>query len=174
MAPLYRFPIPILLYLIVAGAWLAALVGWASRGLMRVGMSTATAVLLPLTLVAISFPIWRLVHEGNIELVIWMFTALGVWAWWRGHDDAAAVLWGLAAAMKLFPMVLLLLLLPRGKWRAFAVGVGTFVGATVLSLWWLGPSFGVACEGIDRRTCLDTRARGCPSGRCASWWRTTR
>ena len=66
----------------------------------------------------------------------------------RGHDDAAAVLWGLAAAMKLFPMVLLILLLPRGKWRAFAVGVGTFVGATMLSLWWLGPSIGVAWQGI--------------------------
>jgi hypothetical protein len=146
MAPLYRFPIPILLYLIVAGAWLTV-VGWAIRGLMRVGMVTATAVLLPLTLVAISFPVERLVHEGNIELVIWVLTALGVWAWWRGHDEAAAVLWGLAAAMKLFPIVLLILLLPRGKWRAFAAGVGTFVGATVLSLWWLGPSFGVACRG---------------------------
>jgi len=122
-------------------------VGWAIRGLMRVGMVTATAVLLPLTLVAISFPVERLVHEGNIELVIWVLTALGVWAWWRGHDDAAAVLWGLAAAMKLFPAILLILLLPRGKWRAFAAGVGTFVGATVLSLWWLGPSFGVACRG---------------------------
>ena len=147
MAPLYRFPIPILLYLITAGVWLAAVVGWAGRGLMRVGMGIATAVLLPLTLVAISFPVERLVHEGNIELVIWVFTALGVWAWWRGHDEAAAVLWGLAAAMKLFPAILLILLLPRGKWRAFAAGVGTFVGATVLSLWWLGPSFGVACRG---------------------------
>jgi hypothetical protein len=147
MAPLYRFPIPILLYLIAAGAWLAAVVGWAIRGLMRVGMGAATAVLLPLTLVAISFPVVRLVHEGNIELVIWVFTALGVWAWWRGHDDAAAVLWGLATAMKLFPAILLILLLPRGKWRAFAEGVGTFVGATLLSLWWLGPSLGVAWRG---------------------------
>ena len=147
MAPLYRFPIPILLYLIAAGAWLAAVAAWAIRGLLRVGMVPTTAVLLPLTLVAISFPVERLVHEGNIELVIWVFTALGVWAWWRGHDDAAAVLWGLATAMKLFPAILLVLLLPRGKWRAFAAGVGTFVGATVLSLWWLGPSFGVACRG---------------------------
>ena len=147
MAPLYRFPIPILLYLIAAGAWLAAVVGWAIRGLMRAGMGTATAVLLPLMLVTISFPVERLVHEGNIELVVWVFTALGVWAWWRGHDEAAAVLWGLATAMKLFPIVLLILLLPRGKWRAFAAGVGTFVGATVLSLWWLGPSLGVAWRG---------------------------
>ena len=49
--------------------------------------------------------------------------------------------------MKLYPVVLLILLLPRGRWRAFAVGVATFVGATVLSLWWLGPTMGVAWRG---------------------------
>ena len=147
MAPIYRFPIPILLYLMVAGVWLAALAWWSSRGLMRAGIGKATAILLPLTLMAISFPIERLVHQGNIELVLWIFAALGVWAWWGGHDDAAAILWGLAAAMKLFPIILLILLLPRRRYRAFAVGVGTFVGSTVLSLWWLGPTIGVAWRG---------------------------
>ena len=147
MAPLYAFPIPELLDLLVSGAWLAVLVGWVGRGLVRVGVALATAVLMPLSLVLISFPIERLVHQGNIEIVLWMLTALGVLAFLRGHDDAAAVLWGLAAAMKLFPLVLLVLLLPRRKWRAFAEGVATFVGATVWALWWLGPSVRVAWAG---------------------------
>jgi len=123
------------------------LVGWVGRGLVRVGVALATAVLMPLSLVLISFPIERLVHQGNIEIVLWMLTALGVLAFLRGHDDAAALLWGLAAAMKLFPLVLLVLLLPRRKWRAFAEGVATFVGATVWALWWLGPSVRVAWAG---------------------------
>ena len=147
MAPLYAFPIPELLYLLVSGAWLAVLVGWVGRGLVRVGVALATAVLMPLSLVLISFPIERLVHQGNIEIVLWMLTALGVLAFLRGRDDAAALLWGLAAAMKLFPLVLLVLLLPRRKWRAFAEGVATFVGATVWALWWLGPSVRVAWAG---------------------------
>ena len=147
MAPLYAFPIPELLYLLVSGAWLAVLVEWVGRGLVRVGVAPATAVLMPLSLVLISFPIERLVHQGNIEIVLWMLTALGVLAFLRGHDDAAALLWGLAAAMKLFPLVLLVLLLPRRKWRAFAEGVATFVGATVWALWWLGPSVRVAWAG---------------------------
>jgi hypothetical protein len=79
--------------------------------------------------------------------VLWIFAALGVWAFMRGKDDAAAVLWGLAAAMKLFPIVLLALLLPRRKWRAFAEGIATFVGATLWALWWLGPTMGVAWRG---------------------------
>jgi hypothetical protein len=150
MAPLYAFPIPELLYLTISGAWLALLVAWIARGIARAGIGVATAILMPLSLVAISFPIERLLHQGNIEVVLWMFTALGVLAFLRGYDDAAAVLWGLAAAMKLFPIVLLALLLPRGKWRAVAVGVGTFVGATLVSLWWLGPSIRVAWAGTMR------------------------
>jgi hypothetical protein len=39
------------------------------------------------------------------------------------------------------------LLLPRGKWRAFAVGVGTLVGVTLLSLKWLGPTIAIAWHG---------------------------
>ena len=147
MAPMYAFPIPVLLFLIVAGVWLAVVVWWVGRRLVQGGIGLATAILFPLTLVLISFPIQRLVHQGNIELVLWIFAAVGAWAFLKGHDDAAAVLWGLAAAMKLFPIILLILLLPRKRWRALAVGVGTFVGSTVLSLWWLGPSIGVAWRG---------------------------
>jgi len=147
MAPMYAFRVPELLYLAVSGAWIAALVGWVARGLVRAGTGVATAVAMPLSLALISFPILRMVHQGNVEIVLWMFTAVGVLMFLRGHNDAAAVLWGLAAAMKMFPMVLLVLLLPRGKWRAFAVGAGTFFGATLWALWWLGPSVRVAWAG---------------------------
>ena len=82
----------------------------------------ATATLFPLTVALVSFPIAGLVQRGNIELFLWIFAAAGTWAFLRGHENAAAVLWGLAAAMKLFPIVLLVLLLPRRRWRAFAVG----------------------------------------------------
>jgi len=147
MAPMYAFPIPELPFLTVAALWLVVAVWWVRRAMMRAGIEAVSATLLPLTMVLISFPIARLIHQGNIELVLWMFTAVGVWAFVRGRDDAAAAWWGLAAAMRLFPLILLALLLPRGKYRAFAVGVGTFVAATVLSLWWLGPTIGVAWRG---------------------------
>jgi hypothetical protein len=147
MAPLYGSPIPALTFLIVAGLWLAGLVGWTSRALIRAGIGSATSILLSVTLVCMSFPIVRLVHQGNIELVLWMFALLGVWAFWRQHHSAAAVLWGLAAAMKFFPIILLILLLPRRRYTAFLLGLATFAGATALSLWWLGPSVGVAWRG---------------------------
>jgi hypothetical protein len=147
LAGLYSAASPALRYLEVSAVWLAAAVWGVRRALTRVGIGGVTATLFPLTLVAISFPILRLVHEGNVELALWVLTAAGAWAYLRGYDDAAAVLWGLAAAMKLYPAVLLILLLPRGRWRAFALGVAAFVGATALALWWLGPTMGVAWRG---------------------------
>jgi hypothetical protein len=147
MAGLYSAASPVLRYLEVAGVWLAVAVWGVRRALLRVGIGSMTATLFPLTMVAISFPIARLVHEGNVELALWVLTATGVWAYLKEYDDAAGVLWGLAAAMKLYPAVLLVLLLPRGRWRAFALGVATFAGATVLALWWLGPTMGVAWRG---------------------------
>ena len=147
MAPLYACANPGAVFLTLSAAWLAVCIWGVRRALIRVGIGAATATLFPLTMVAMSFPIARLVHQGNIELVLWIFAAAGVWVFLHEWYDAAAVLWGLAAAMKLFPVVLLLLLLPRRRIRAFAVGVGVFVTATVLSLWWLGPTMGIAWRG---------------------------
>jgi hypothetical protein len=150
LAGLYSAASPVLRYLELAGVWLVAAVWGVRRALMRVGIGGVIATLFPLTLVLISFPIARLVHEGNVELALWVLTATGVWAYLkdsRGGDDTAGVLWGLAAAMKLYPAVLLILLLPRRRWRAFALGVAAFVGATVLALWWLGPTMEVAWRG---------------------------
>jgi hypothetical protein len=147
MAPLYAFPIPELLYLIISGIWLIVGAAWAARRLVQAGIATLPAIAFPVTIALASFPIVRMIHEGNIEVVLWMFTALGVWAFWRGKNDAAAVLWGLAAAMKLFPLVLLAMLLPRKKWRAFAEGIAAFVLATLWALKWVGPTIGVAWRG---------------------------
>jgi hypothetical protein len=150
LAVIYSAASPVMRYLEVAAVWLAVVLWGVGRALIRIGIGGVTATLFPLTMVLISFPIVRLVHEGNVELVLWMLTATGVWAYLKDSrcgDDAAAVLWGLAAAMKLYPAVLLLLLLPRRRWRAFALGVAAFVGATVLALWWLGPTMGVAWRG---------------------------
>jgi hypothetical protein len=146
-AALYASGHPIGVYLLTAAAWLAACVWGVRRALIVEGINTPTATLFPLTVALVSFPIAGLLQRGNIELFVWVFAGLGTWLFVRGREDGAGVLWGLAAAVKLYPIVLLGLLLPRGKWRAFAVGVGTFVAVTVASLAWLGPTMGVAWHG---------------------------
>jgi len=94
-----------------------------------------------------SFPMARLVHQGNVELVVWIFVATGILAFARGNDKAAGVLWGLASAMKLYPILLLLLFLPRRSYRGLACSIAAFLGASWISLWWLGPTVAIAWKG---------------------------
>jgi hypothetical protein len=141
---------PVGVYLWTAAVWLSAGVGGVRRALMAQGIGGATATLFPLTVALVSFPIAGLLQRGNIELFLWIFAAAGTWLFLREREDAAAVLWGLAAAVKLYPIVFLLLLLPRRRWRAFALGVATFAGTTLLSLKWLGPTIAVAGRGSLR------------------------
>ena len=146
-ALLYGSGHPIGVYLGTAAVWLAACVWAVRRELVKSGIGGVTATLFPFTVALVSFPIAGLLQRGNIELFVWVFAGTGTWLFVRGRDDAAAVLWGLAAAVKLYPVVLLGMLLPKGRWRAFAVGLGTLVGVTVASLAWLGPTVGVAWHG---------------------------
>jgi hypothetical protein len=81
---------------------------------------------------------------------VWIFTAVGVWAYLRDRDDVAAIFWGLAAASKLYPIVLLMLLLPRRKYRALTIGILVFVSVTVLSMAFLGPDLAAAWRGSLR------------------------
>ena len=150
LAPVYRLGSPVWNFLCLAAVGLILAIRLTSRALHRAGLSTACATLLPLSLVLLSFPVERLIHQGNIELLVWAFTATGVWASMRNRNQTAAGLWALAGAMKLYPLVLLLLLLPRRCYRAIFLGAGVFVGVSWLSLWWLGPTVAEAWRGSLR------------------------
>ena len=143
----YAFGNPVRVYLLIALIALGGAVWGLRRAIVAYGLSPRTASPFLVTLVLASFPFWRMVPQGNIELFLWIFTAAGVWLYLRGHDDAAAIVWALAAAMKLYPVICLVLFLPRKKYRAFFIGVAVFVGATAASLAYLGPSMAVAAKG---------------------------
>ena len=147
LAAIYSGASPVLLYLEIAAVWLTAVVLGVRYTLVQYKIGATTALLFPLTLILMSYPITRLLVEGNLELLLWILTATGAWAYLRESDNTAAVLWALAGAMKLYPGILLILLLPRRRWRSFALGVTTLVGVTLLSLWWIGPTMGVAWRG---------------------------
>ena len=147
-AALYATAHPVRVWMATAVIWLAVGVWCVRQQMMRHNIRPATATLFPLTLVLLSFPIVGLVQRCNIELYLWIFAATGTWATLRGRNNVAAVLWGLAAAMKLYPLILLGLLLPRRQWRAFVLGVTTFLAASALSLCWLGPTMAAAWHGV--------------------------
>jgi hypothetical protein len=141
---MYSFGHPVALYLGILALWLGIAIGEMRQRLIDHGICRVTAMLFPLTLAAVSFPIEGLIQRGNIELFVWIFTATGIWAFLRDRDKTAAVLWGLAAATKLYPMILLALLLAKLRLRAFVLGMATFLVASIFSMEYIGPSMSLA------------------------------
>jgi hypothetical protein len=100
-ALMYSFGHPVVLYLAIFALWLGVAIESVRRRLIDHGVDRVTAILFPLTLAVVSFPIEGLIQRGNIELFVWVLAAAGMWAFLRDRDKTAAVLWGLAAATKL-------------------------------------------------------------------------
>lgn len=112
----------------------------------------ATKLFLPLLL--FSYPLIFLIQRANIELILWLIVALGIVADRRNLAIPAAILFGLAAAIKLYPILLLGLFLKpkatrsRNDLPAFAIGILTFALATAAAIATTGPTFAIAAHGF--------------------------
>jgi hypothetical protein len=119
----------------------------------------AAAKLFP-ALLLLSFPLIFLVQRANIELVLWMLIVAGILAYQHGFNFAAAVCFGLAASIKLYPLILLgIFLKPTSKRAqrdliALLCGLLAFLLATAAAISYTGPRFTLAAygffSGVDR------------------------
>ncbi len=80
-----------------------------------------------------SFPLHFECLRANLEFIIVCFTAFGTWMIWRKRYTPAAVLFGVAASMKLFPFILFGIFLPLKRYKEFGLawlvfGLMTFAG----------------------------------------------
>ncbi len=117
------------------------------RRLVREGLAPGqTVVFLGAALLG-SWPLLFLLERANIELILIALTVLGSLCFWRGKMTAAALLWGLAASMKIYPAVLLILFLRNGRLRAFWLGLVTLCGTMLASWEFVGPTVAVAALG---------------------------
>jgi hypothetical protein len=117
------------------------------RALMRFGISPAEALLLPAVLALTSYPWHMLYDRGNLELFVYIFLAAGVWAYLGGRPVLAAALWGLAGAMKLYPLVVLAVFFQRHALRSLLAGAASAAAALVGSFWYVGPTIKTAALG---------------------------
>ena len=147
---LYSFGRPVVFYLSIVGAAFGAAMWGVRQALVRRGIGPWVATLFPLTVLVVSFPFEGLVQRGNIELFVWMFVAVGVWAVTHGREDLAGAMWGAAAAVTLYPVLLLVLFVRRAKLRALLAGCVSFAVLTVAAVRYLSPEMGAALEGSTR------------------------
>jgi hypothetical protein len=143
----YASRFPATLYMLV-GLGSLAIAAWLTRqALINNGVGSWSATLFPITVAAVSFPIEGLLQRGNIELFLWIFTAAGIWAFLRGHANLAAVLWALAASVKLYPAIFFVLFFSRRRLGSAMLGVVSFVAISTASMLYLGPSLRIALAG---------------------------
>ena len=89
---------------------------------LRAGMLVQMVVWLTLLL---GMPLGFLIDSGNIEHFIWLFTALGIVCFTKGWRYPAALFLGIGGAFKIYPLIFILLFIPRRQYKAavFAVVV---------------------------------------------------
>ena len=112
------------------------------RALVRHGLRARAATGFAFGTYAFSFAFWFEFMQGNIEWVICAVLLAGVWCVCHRHFHAAAICIGLAGSMKLYPIVLVGLLLSLRQYRAVLLTAVTAVASTVISLWLLCPDIG--------------------------------
>lgn len=128
----------------------AILVGSASlfyKTLRSYTIRPRSAVLFTTLLTLTSYPWLKLLDRSNLELFVYLFIASGVWAYLKGHRTLAATLWGCAGAMKIYPLLLLVLFLRKNLLRQFAIGCATTLAVLLASFWFVGPTIATAALG---------------------------
>jgi hypothetical protein len=120
----------------------------------RLSRDGLAQVAIWLTLVA-GFPAWFLIDRGNIEVFLWLFVLLGIVAFIRNSPYIGALLFGLAASMKIYPLIFLLLFLPRRQYKAAALGVFAFCALSCLAIVGINPhNIGETLDALSRNAII--------------------
>jgi hypothetical protein len=83
---------------------------------------------------ALSVPLYRNLEYGQLYLFLLLLIAAACWAYLRGHRALAGGLIAIAAACKIFPILLFVFFLQRRDWRALTWGAITGVASVVISV----------------------------------------
>ena len=145
----FFFPHPTRIFLwtfSVAFAAAACLVG---RVLIRRGASVRAVIPLLVVAVSCSYPFFFDFEQANIEWIGCVLVSLGIWAFLQDRGYSAAACFGIAASMKIYPLVFLGLFLSRRQYRPALAAVGVAALSTLLSLWMVCPDLRFAWQGIQ-------------------------
>jgi hypothetical protein len=82
----------------------------------------------------LSFPLHRNLLYGQFYLLLLLFIMAGCWAYLRGYYVLAGALVAIAAAAKIFPVLLFIFFLQRRAWRALLSGAVTGMACLSVSV----------------------------------------
>ena len=110
------------------------------QALKRVGFPTEWLGLFVAVVAITSYPLIFEIQRANLEVIVWLFTAVGIWAFYRDRPYLAAVAIGIAISLKLYPFILLGMFLSTKRYRAMVLAVGTAITFALVSYAWIGPT----------------------------------
>lgn len=122
------------------------------RAMLRYRVQAAEVNTFLLLGILTSYPILFALERGNLEILLGIGVATGVWAYWRGNTFVAAILWGIFGSVKLYPLLLLAIFLSQRQFRQMAVGILSAIVTTVGCLLYIGPTIPSAFAGVHSGT----------------------
>lgn len=136
-------------YCYLSLAWAIFGAAFFTRALLRRGVSLVLALALSVTC-CVSYPFMFLIQRGNIEIALWIISSFGILAYMRKQPYVAAILWGMAAAIKIYPIFLLGIFLGRRRREIgpLLAGIASALLTTLACLAYVGPSVGLAFRGF--------------------------
>ncbi len=148
-ALVYLFPDPAQVYVsfvVISLVLLALLFG---RALRKSGAPLAATATFLVASLLFSYPFWFEIGSANMEFCIFLLLLGGTAAFCTRRPYTAAVLYGAAAGMKIFPFVFVALFLARKQYRQIAVAAIVAGVLNLIGLRMISPSIGFAMHGIS-------------------------
>ena len=146
---LYKIPHVLRYYLVAyAGATITAALIFI-RALRERGLGAVIAITFTATLVLFNYPLRTLFESANTEGVVAILAGCGVYSILRERCWLGATLLAIAGTMKIFPFILLALLLSKRRYREFAYSLVVAGVVTVTSLAIVGPTVAEAERHIN-------------------------
>ncbi|WP_419804456.1 glycosyltransferase family 87 protein [Terriglobus sp.] len=140
LRPLFATSRPFILFLVILFVLSAILAYVFARAMKSTGMAGTTLLLFVTGTILLSYPMAFEYLRGNVEIVLFSLTAFGLIAWWRQKPYLAALLFGVAGACKIYPLILVGLLFSERRWRAVGLAFLTAIAVTLASAWAFGPT----------------------------------
>lgn len=130
-------PHPFRMYLLVSVAAIIVLILLTFRLFRGVPIMLASAMAVFLLF---SQPVLFTLDRGNIEVFVWIVSAVSIVALLSGRSRVAAIFLGLAMALKPFPALLLFLFLRLRRFKEALAACAIAAAAIVLALIGIGPN----------------------------------
>ena len=97
-----------------------------------------------------SWPLFISLQRGNLEGILWLVLAVAIWAIVKDRWMLAAIILGLAAAVKIYPVLCFALFLRGRRWKEIAAGLFAMGCVTLFALRFMEPNVLEAMHHVSK------------------------